>query len=129
MKFTVVKPVEIDVERVILSLPVRYGDEQMPFDFPGRDGDNWTCVVMIGSGQILDWPEGVEAKVHLKVVDEGSYALYSPEMECLAQLSNEYVPELIPGSYGDYVELDISGDGVITNWPENPDITAFFEID
>lgn len=29
-------------------------------------------------------------------------------------------------AYGDYVELEIDENGIITNWPKRPDISAFF---
>jgi hypothetical protein len=41
-----------------------------------------------------------------------------------------YVPnDLVPGSYGDYVELSINEEGVITNWPKNPSVDEFFDED
>lgn len=127
MKATVMKPVEIEIERVVVTLPVRYDDEDFPYDFPGRDGDDWRAAIMVGSGQILGWPEGKEAYMHMKVVDGGCYTLYAPNGERVGEIDRNYVPHgLIPGEYGDYVILDIGGDGVIKNWPENPSVDEFF---
>jgi len=44
----------------------------------------------------------------------------------------DYVPDLVPGSYGDYVTLDIDQYGRITNWerPERgSDFRGFFGKD
>lgn len=130
MKVTVMKPVEIDVHQVEVSLPVRYGTEDIPNDFPFRDGDTWKATIMVGSGQILGWPEGREALLYMKVADEGSYRLLSPENEVVGSIEQNYVPHgLIPGEYGDYVGFDICGDGVISNWPSDPDLSEFFKGD
>lgn len=130
MKVTVMKPVEIEVEKVVVMLPVRFGVEDIPQDFPGREGGIWSACIMVGSGQILEWPEGYEASMHMKVADGGIYSLYSPDGEMVARIDRDYVPHgLIPGEYGDYVELDIGGDGVIKNWPERPSVDDFFRVD
>lgn len=128
MKAIVVMPTEIEVSKVIIDIPVRYEDEDIPFDFPLRQGDRWRAEVMIDSGHIDGWPEGREAEMHMKVVDEGYYQLIDPEGNVIATRSNDYVPHgVVPGEYGDYVHLVISGDGVIQNWPEFPDLSVFFE--
>lgn len=53
MKTTVKIPTEIDIRYVRVHLPVRYEDEDMPYDFPFRNGDWWTAVIDIDSGKIL----------------------------------------------------------------------------
>lgn len=34
MKTTVMQPVKIEVTSILLQLPVRYDDEDMPYEFP-----------------------------------------------------------------------------------------------
>lgn len=132
MKTTVTKPVEIEVEKIVINLHIRHvgGDDgDVPTDFPGLEGNQWLAAVMIDSGQILEWPEGEERDMFCKVCDGGIYTLYDPEGNSIAQRA-DYVPHgVVPGEYGDYVHLKISGDGVITNWPEKPDVSEFFESD
>src|SRR5690606_20331282 len=98
------KPVEINVAYVSIAASVRYDEEDMPKDFPGRDGDMWNVTVDIDTGQIQDWP-GIpeEFKLHMKVCDCGSYYLLDENDNVLAKRENEYVPELIPGDFGDYI--------------------------
>ena len=61
--------------------------------------------------------------------DSGSYTLYSPSGEKIA-FRDDYVPNrLIPGEYGDGIDLDVDADGIIRNWPKRPDLSAFFTDD
>ena len=48
----------------------------------------------------------------------------------VASLDNYYIPhDLIPGKRGEYIHIDISADGVITNWPDVPNVYEFFNSD
>ena len=119
--------VEIEITHILLELPVRYGTEDIPEDFPLRKGDMWRGKVELETGRLLEWPKGREARLFLKVVDGGIYTLLDPQGTAVACLNNDYVPHgVVPGEYGDYVDLNINGDGRITNWPKQPDVEAFF---
>ncbi len=127
MKTTVMKPVELDIRSIVLDLPVRYDEDGMPLDFPHRDGDSWRIEVLIDSGQILNWPEGVEHDLYMKVVDGGTYTLIDANGEEVGAIRENYVPHgVVPGEYGDYVNLKIGGNGVIKNWPCEPSVGRFF---
>ena len=129
MKLTVKKQVEIDVRYVRIVAAVRYGEEDIPNDFPFRKGDVWDVTVDIETGTILDWP-GPAASLNMKVCDQGSYYLLGKSREVLASIENNYAPnELIPGEHGDYIEMEISADGTVTNWSQPPDVSEFFESD
>jgi hypothetical protein len=134
MKVTVMRPVEIEVLTVGMVLPVRYGTEDMPADFPFRVGDTWSVFVDAATGKIHDWPQEYGAfDLQMKVVDEGVYTLFG---DCLPDTMTPieevaviegYVPNgVVPGMWGDYVDLKIAADGTITNWPKEPDFSAFF---
>ena len=120
-----------EVAYLEMSLPIRYGDEDMPFDFPMRFNDVWTVKIDANNGQIQNWPEGKESSsLHLKIVDTGTYKLLDDSGEVIASIKEDYVPnDLVPGEYGDYVILEISPTGLITNWPSNPSAEAFQDID
>jgi len=116
MKITVLKPTEIDVDAIRCVLAVRYTDEDMPFDYPHRKGDTWAVTIDINTGQIHDWPKGVEPlDLYMKVCDEGSYYLLSGDT-IVAKREGDYVPDCVPGAYGDYVEFKIDENGFICNW-------------
>jgi hypothetical protein len=127
MKLTVKKPVVIEPTHIRVSLPVRYGTEDIPEDFPLRKGDLWEARIEIETGKILDWPAGRAGECSMKVVDEGCYYLERlllpvtvhvepPRYEILASREQDYVPSCIPGEHGDYVDFTIDEQGVIENW-------------
>lgn len=126
MKVTVMQPVEVEVTEIHVRLPVRFEEEDIPNDFPLRSGKVWAARIEIDTGRIIDWPNGKDAELYLKVCDEGVYELRNATGR-VAILEREYVPHgVIPGEYGDYVSFNIASDGVITNWPKRPDVSAFF---
>ena len=126
MKFEKQVIQEINVKFIDIVAPVRYGEEDIPNDFPGRVGDTWMARVEIETGKIVDWTNGVAADFSMKVVDEGSYHLIDENNNSVASIEEDYVPNgVIPGEYGDYIEMEINEQGVITNWPKSPDLSAF----
>lgn len=128
MKVTVKMPVVVDVAFLRIRLPVRFGEEDIPNNFPLRTGDTWSAIIDVDSGKIVDWPPGnPEVSLFMKVCDEGFYQLTGRNGEILATMEGNYVPHcIVPGEYGDYVELTIAPDGKITNWPKRPTVGQFF---
>lgn len=130
MKVTVNRPVEVEVKFVRMSVAVRYGEDDMPNDFPFRRNDIWDVTIDADTGTILDWPHGISHGLYMKVVDQGSYWLLDADRQIIATIKDDYVPHgVIPGSYGDYVEVDIDSDGRIANWPSTIDVAEFFRED
>lgn len=127
MKTTVTRPAEIEITHIHISLAIRYDEEDIPNDFPMRTGDMWNALVNIDTGEIEGWPTGQAGEIeYMKVCDEGTYILYCNGKE-IAKRESEYVPNgVVPGEYGDYVTLKIDENGIITNWPKRPDVSAFF---
>ena len=127
MKKTVMVEKEIDFAYVGVSVAVRYDDEDMPYDFPGRIDKMWHATIDIDEGVIKGWPEGKSGEFEMKVCDQGDYRLLDREFNLVKRIEDDYVPNaLIPGEYGDYIHLKINEFGVITNWPKNPEVTDFF---
>lgn len=127
MKIEVMVKKNVDIQKVLIDIPVRYDDEDIPYDFPLRAENTWSALIFIESGKIEGWPGG-EGRLAMKVTDEGSYHLIDIDGETVSSIENNYIPnELIPGEYGDYIDLKINADGVITNWPKIPDVSEFFK--
>jgi hypothetical protein len=119
-----------EVAFVNVVLPVNYGDEDMPADAPGRTGNVWEAMIDINSGTIEGWPQGETLRFSMKVCDQGSYILLDRDGNEIASIVENYVPnDLIPGRYGDYVDLNISGTGKILNWKPNANLADFVEED
>lgn len=96
---------------------------------PLRSGDCWCPTIHIDSGTILEWPEGVEASIHYKVCDAGTYTLLD-DTGADVRTINGYVPGILsPGGsgYGDYIIMKVDGAGKIENW--SVDLEPFEEED
>ena len=118
------------IDAIRMDLPVRYDDEDMPDDYPLRDGDMWRIVVDVETGKIRNWPAGVKVpklNLTMKVCDEGRYHLIGVDGNVIASINQDYVPGCIPGEYGDYVHFDLDGKGNITNWKfDASNLDSFF---
>ncbi|WP_156514661.1 hypothetical protein [Planctomyces sp. SH-PL14] len=108
------KTKEIEIAAIRLTVPVRDDDETAE-DFPGRKGNQVTLVVGVDDGVIQAWPSGLEAEETWKACDSGVYELIDPA-GAVVKTIEDYVPDFIPNSYGDYVELKVSGKGVWEGW-------------
>jgi len=130
MKIEIPTTRTVEVTRIRLSLPVRYDEEDIPNDFPMRKGNMWNATVEIDSRRIISWPQGSAGSVKMKVCDSGSYTLLDEDDDFVAEIKCDYVPHgIVPGEYGDYVDLQIDATGTITNWPKKPNVEAFFNRD
>ena len=126
MKVTIAVPAEVEITHVRIEVAVRYDEEDIPNDFPLREMDMWKATVEIDTGKILDWPQGKAGDMRMKVCDQGCYFLLNAKGETLLSIEEGYVPnELVPGEFGDYIDLKINEQGIITNWPKEPSIEAF----
>lgn len=123
MKYLTRVAVEVKFVRIVVE--VRYDDEDIPYDFPFRTGDTWDVTVELETGKILDWP-GPAAEVCMKVCDCGSYYLLDEQKSTIAKIENDYVPHgVVPGEYGDYIDLKIASDGTIENWNKEFEFSDF----
>lgn len=122
MKVTVQKPVEIDVRYLRVVLPV--DDLELPDNLPCRNGDVWDIKIDVDNGVICNWP-GLQIDVYRKVRDSGSYYLLDDHSNVLARIEENYVPNILPGEYGDYIDLKIAENGRIVNWLEDPEFDDF----
>lgn len=119
----------VDVTILDIRLPVRYEDEDIPYDAPMRNGEVWHAKIKIDEGIVINWPQGRTLDMYMKVTDSGVYTLYTDELEEVAS-RHDYVPHgLVPGEYGDYVHLVIDENGKITNWPAKISLEDFEEED
>jgi hypothetical protein len=120
-----------------IDIPLRYDDEDMPFDFPLRtksensqDYDSWVAVIDLQTGEIQDFPKDVSLDFFTKVCDEGLYFLLDGNKQLIAKAGGDYVPNrAIPpiDGYGDYIHLKIEY-GVVVNLYTNPDFSQFEEV-
>lgn len=137
MKLVVPVPTEIEVDAIRCVLPVRYVEEEMSSDFPGRIGNVLTLVLELDTGRVRGWPTTATEKhwLHVKIADTGSYYLLSGA-SIVARREDDYVPGFITGGYGDYLIMTVESDGhVLTEdgvpWRTTPDavVDAFYDTE
>lgn len=129
MKIKIKVEKEVYIKYVEVTLPVYYESEDMSNDFPMRNGGVWAAMIEVDTGEVVGWPKGQECSFCMKVRDGGTYELLDAGMSTIAKMEGYLPNDLIPGEYGDYVNLKINKDGFITNWPKNPDVSEFFPED
>jgi hypothetical protein len=92
---------------------------------PCREGDAWAPTIDLETGVIEGWPSGTVASVHYKVCDDGRYALLDADRGEVVVRDN-YVPDIMcpeGEGYGDYVIMEIDGEGRIAKW--RADLSGF----
>ena len=85
---------------------------------PCRNGNSWEPIILLETGRIVNWKEGVTAKIHYKVCDAGMYRLLDNANSLIVQIDG-YVPSIMcpeGNGYGDYVIMNIDEKGQIANW-------------
>lgn len=121
MIFTIPSTRQIDITHIRVTAPVRYDDEDIPYDFPGRSGKTWTAEIDVATGAIRHWPKGRAGYMHMKVRDEGVYHALGADGAAVLSREDDYVPGFFPGDhYGDYLIFNIDADGVIAGWRCDP---------
>ena len=71
---------------------------------------------------------GIEANIHFKICDAGSYFLRDEFNNIVLSIENDYVPTIAcpeENGYGDYIIMNIDKNGQIANW--RPDIDDFLD--
>lgn len=118
---------EVEAKYLSMTVVVRYGDEDMPYDAPLRSGDSWSAVIDLDDARIENWPEGQTLLIdNMKVCDSGTYILLDADRNEIACIEECYVPSaLLPGDCGDYLTLNIAETGKITNWLKRPNLSDF----
>jgi hypothetical protein len=83
------------------------------------DSYRWVLTIDLLTMKIIDWPNGVEARVFYKVCDDGAYYLLDENKNILIE-KYCYVPSIlcyIENGYGDYIDMVIDKDGNLYGFP------------
>ena len=91
----------------------------------------WKPIIDIETGQILNWQQGVTAKVHYKVCDEFACKVVEQRggITNLIKDYEGYVPDFMypkEEGWGDYIIMDIDENGYIKDWC-SADVVKFVE--
>lgn len=116
---------KLEARYLNVQAAVRYDDEDMPFDAPMRQGDIWCARIDLDKQLVVDWKKGDALSFSMKVCDEGFYSLFDADNNFIDSIDG-YVPNnILPGEFGDYLELDIDEDGRIVNWLDYANLSDF----
>ena len=118
---------KVDIKTLHVEAGVRYwedatvnGVEDESGDLiPCREGDLWKPIIDIDKGQITNWKQGVQADIHYKVCDDGSYYLKDEGGKTILSIEDNYVPDILcpeERGYGDYIIMKVDENGFIKNW-------------
>ena len=135
MKITLKIEKEIDAKYLQVSAGVRHWEDATVNDvededgklIPCRDGDYWNPIINIETGVITNWEQGKTAEIHYKICDDGTYALLDAGLTKIVQKEG-YVPNILDldgESYGDYIIMKVSENGLIEGWNSEPNIDDF----
>jgi hypothetical protein len=146
MKVKVKLKVVVDVTTILVDTYVRYWEDtdvngqpddgdtpKMPCVVKSADNGSyyWKPIINIETGQILNWQQGVTAKVHYKVCDEFACTVIGQIIGVTNLIKDYegYVPDFMCPSGepdGDYIIMDIDGRGYIKDWC-SADVVKFVE--
>ena len=122
---------EVELKTLLVKANVRYwedseingeSDTENGEYIPCKIGELWCPEIEIETGKILNWDEGVKAKIHYKVSDELGYDLKDEKGNIILSAEDGYVPKTLypkENGYGDYIIMDIDEKGQIANWKFN----------
>lgn len=129
MKVTVYKPVELEIHTVRIEVELHDDvSESLPKHLFNDDGE-LDLLIEVDTGKVVSWQGSEPVNIYDKVCDNGVYTLFDSGGLEVRKIDNYYVPnDLIPGDYGDYINLEINVDGIVTNWPKSPNVRQFFAI-
>lgn len=130
MQVKVYKPTKLDIHSVRIEVELHDDvSENLPKHLFNDDGE-LDLLIEIDTGKVVSWQGNEPVSIHDNIRNNGVYTLFDKCGGKVARLDNYYIPhDLIPGKRGEYIHIDISADGVITNWPDVPNVYEFFDTD
>lgn len=98
------------------------------------ESDYWEIIIDLDEGKVLNWPEGFCLDTHYKVCDDGEYVFLDKDMNEVVNITKIYQQYYVPDflsigdrGYGDYVYIDINGDGTIKDFNKmKSEIKSYF---
>ena len=127
MKVEVYKLTELEIYSVRIEVELHDDvSENLPNHLFNDDGE-LDLLIEVDTGKVISWQGDEPVSIFDKVRDAGVYTLFDSNGNEVQKIDNDYVPnDLIPGDYGDYINIEINADGFVTNWPKHPSVLEFF---
>ncbi len=130
MEVEVLKLTKVEIHSVRIEVELHDDvSENLPKHLFNDDGE-LDLLIEVDTGKVVSWQGNEPVSIHDNIRNNGVYTLFDKCGDEVARLDNYYIPhDLIPGKRGEYIHIDISADGVITNWPDVPNVYEFFNSD
>ena len=127
MKIEVYKLTELEIYSVRIEVELHDDvSEKLPKHLFNDDGE-LDLLIEVDTGKVISWQGNEPVSIHDNIRNNGAYTLFDKCGGEVAYLNNYYIPhDLIPGKRGEYIHIDISEDGFVTNWPKVPNVAEFF---
>ena len=93
-------------------------------DIGYKPSDYWCLEIDVETGKVKDWPKDFCIETFFKICDDGLYQLIDEEGNVVwdsVKTRYYYVPDFLAledEGYGDYMYLNIDGEGNIEHWEE-----------
>lgn len=94
-------------------------------DIGYKESNYWEIIIDLETGKVLNWPLWFCLRTHYKVCDDGEYVFLDKDMNEVVNITKEYKQYYVPdflaiedSGYGDYVAININGDGSIQHFAE-----------
>lgn len=101
---------------------------RMPLVKTDENGEKyWNPIILLDEGRIINWPKGTTARIHYKSVDRNEVTLFDENCNVVGKKYKGYVPDFlcpVDDGWGDYVIMNINGEGIIEDF--NPNLDDIF---
>ena len=92
-------------------------------DIGYNESNYWEIIIDLDEGKVLNWKDGFCLYTSYKVCDDGEYVFLDKDMNEVVNITKEYKQYYVPdflsiedSGYGDYVNININGDGSIQHF-------------
>ena len=92
-------------------------------DIGYKESNYWEIIIDLDEGKVLNWKDGFCLYTSYKVCDDGEYVFLDKDMNEVVNITKEYKQYYVPdflsiedSGYGDYVNININGDGSIQHF-------------
>jgi hypothetical protein len=106
-----------------IIVPQRYEEVQIINGVEYPENSKLEMLIDVDNGMAFGWK--VATHIDWKICDEGIYQLLDEDENLLDEIYEDYIPDIIPNEFGDYLDLKINKDGFIERWKRGVEVSSF----
>jgi hypothetical protein len=126
MKIELTVKREFEAKYLLAEVGARYWEDSSVDEVEDTDGDlipcrvidYWKPLILLETGQIVNWKKGVTASIHYKSCDDNTFKLLDEDHVIIKEIDGYVIKMMCPkrNGYGDYVIMEIDEDGFIQDF-------------